>query len=87
METFFRKYEFATKTSLKRLMDALVVPNAHIIVDLGELTKGRTSVDALWLDNIPEGWTQYELWDIEGNGTHTFLGHNFKEDTDDDTGT
>jgi hypothetical protein len=31
---------------------------------------------------MPDEWIEYEVWDIEGNGVHTFLGWEFKKDDD-----
>ena len=39
----------------------------------------KYSVDVLWdnLDESPYGWKSYEI-QVEGNGSHTFYGYNFK---------
>jgi len=47
-----------------------------------ELTAGvrstKYSVDVLWndLESSPYGWASKEI-EVEGNGVHTFAGHNF----------
>jgi len=38
----------------------------------------KYSVDVLWndLESSPYGWASKEI-EVEGNGVHTFAGHNF----------
>jgi hypothetical protein len=76
---YFRKYEFNSIEEFNTLM--LTVPETSIqtIVYLGVLSPNKFSVDILWENEIPVDWTEFEIWDVEGNGHHTFLGWEFKK--------
>ena len=34
-------------------------------------------VDVLWENEIPVDWVEFEIWEIDGNGSHTFAGWEF----------
>lgn len=55
-------------------------PYDGTFVELGYLREGKYSVDVLWYQSSPEEFIPYEIWDIEGNGSHTFLGWDFNPD-------
>jgi len=79
MEIFFRKYEFSSEQTYRELLNSTNVNMFSSIVELGILAENTYNVDVLWIDQLPETWTQYEIWDIEGNGAHTFSGWNFNK--------
>lgn len=74
---FFRKYQFPSKQIYRELLSSTEISMFSTIAELGTLVENTYSVDALWVDQLPEMWTEYEIWDIEGNGAHTFAGWNF----------
>ncbi len=88
---YFRKYEFPSEEYFDTLIQDIPLESNQAIVKLGklateeltieELTAKKYCVDILWENEIPVDWTQYEIWDIEGNGSHTFLGWEFTKDT------
>ena len=47
-------------------------------IETESVTSDKYSVDVLWqgLESSPYGWASYEI-NVEGNGSHTFLGINF----------
>jgi hypothetical protein len=77
MNYFFRKYEFDSEEQYFDLQSQIEDSNYHTFVTLGILRENKFSVDVLWCEIIPETWVKYEIWDIEGNGSHTFLGWDF----------
>lgn len=72
----FKKYEFSSQKQYRELKATLIEDNSSF-VELGILTENRFSVDVLWRDTEPQEWIQYELLNIEDNGSHTFLGYEF----------
>lgn len=79
----FRKYEFDSKEQFEQLKLQYDITNINgTFVELGSLRENKYSVDVLWSWGMPDEWQQYEIWDVEGNGTHTFLGWEFKKDDD-----
>jgi hypothetical protein len=76
---YFRKYEFPSEEYFDILVQDVPLESSQAIVKLGELVVGKYCVDILWSNEIPIDWVQYEIWDIEGNGSHTFLGWEFKQ--------
>ncbi len=87
---YFIKYEFPSEEYFDILIQDIPLESNQAIVKLGklateeltieELTAKKYCVDILWENEIPVDWTQYEIWDIEGNGSHTFLGWEFGND-------
>jgi hypothetical protein len=77
MELFFRKYQFPSEEFYRELLNQTDVYNESTIVELGTLIENSYSVDVLWNNQLPEKWILYEIWDIEGNGIHTFSGWDF----------
>jgi hypothetical protein len=43
-------------------------------------TASVVSVDVLWYGGDDFEWIEYEIYDIEGNGSHTFAGFDFNRD-------
>jgi hypothetical protein len=77
----FRKYEFESKEQFEDLKLQNNISSINgTFVELGNLRNDTYSVDVLWFWGIPDEWIQYEIWDVEGNGSHTFLGYEFKKD-------
>ncbi len=77
----FRKYEFESKEDFEELKLQYNITEADgTFVELGVLRNNKYSVDVLWRFNSPNDWKPYEIWDVEGNGLHTFLGWEFKKD-------
>jgi hypothetical protein len=76
----FRKYEFDSKEQFEdlKLQHNISGMNGSF-AELGILRNNKYSVDVLWSWGMPDEWQQYEIWDVEGNGSHTFLGYNFNE--------
>jgi len=79
MNYFFRKYEFDSQQQFLDLKSLLETLDFHTFVELGVLTENKFSVDVLWYGEPSQDWTQYEIWDIEGNGAHTFFGWSFNQ--------
>ena len=77
----FRKYEFNTKEQYEELvLNTNVTPYNGTFVELGYLTENKFSVDVLWYQSSPEEFIPYEIWDVQGNGSHTFLGWEFGQE-------
>lgn len=77
----FRKYEFSSKEQyINLIIQTNVTPYDGTFVELGYLKEGKYSVDVLWNQSSPEEFIPYEIWDIEGNGSHTFLGWEFGQE-------
>ncbi len=77
----FRKYEFDTKEQYEELvLNTNVTPYNGTFVELGYLRENKFSVDVLWYQSSPEEFIPYEIWDIEGNGSHSFLGWEFGQE-------
>jgi hypothetical protein len=77
----FRKYEFDSKEQFEDLKLQTNISSMNgTLVELGNLRNDKYSVDVLWTWGIPDEWRQYEIWDIQGNGSHTFLGYEFIND-------
>jgi hypothetical protein len=77
----FRKYEFDSKEQFEELKLQYDITNINgTFIELGNLRENKYSVDVLWSWGIPDEWQQYEIWDIEGNGSHTFLGYEFNKE-------
>ena len=74
---YFKKYEFQSEIDFDILVESIPTESSQAIVRLGELVPEKYCVDILWENEIPVDWTQYEIWDVEGNGSHTFLGWEF----------
>lgn len=79
MEYFFRKYEFDSEEQYNNLYSQITEPFAHTFVTLGILVENKFSVDVLWCGEVPQDWTTFEIWDVEGNGAHTFFGWDFNQ--------
>lgn len=80
----FRKYEFNSKDHFEELKIQHNISEMNgTFVELGNLRNDKYSIDVLWSWGIPDEWKQYEIWDIEGNGSHTFLGYEFGKDRED----
>lgn len=73
----FRKYEFIDIETFIALKDALEFDPQTLFVELGTLRADKYSVDVLWSMYAPQEWVDYEIWDVNGNGAHTFLGVDF----------
>ena len=77
----FRKYEFDSKEQFEELKLQYDITNINgTFIELGILRNDKYSVDVLWSWGMPDEWQQYEIWDIEGNGSHTFLGYEFNKE-------
>ncbi len=77
----FRKYEFNSKEEYENLKIQTNVSSFDgTFVELGNLRENKYSVDVLWNQSYPEEFIPYEIWDIEGNGSHTFLGWEFGQE-------
>jgi hypothetical protein len=77
----FRKYEFDSKEQFEELKLQYDITYINgTFIELGILRDNKYSVDVLWSWGIPNEWQQYEIWDIEGNGSHTFLGYEFNKE-------
>jgi len=77
----FRKYEFESKEYFEELKLQYNITEINgTFVELGVLRDNKYAVDVLWRFNPPDDWVPYEIWDIVGNGSHTFLGWDFKKD-------
>jgi hypothetical protein len=77
----FRKYEFDSKEQFEELKLQYDITNINgTFIELGNLRENKYSVDVLWSWGMPDEWQQYEIWDIEGNGSHTFLGYEFNKE-------
>lgn len=75
----FRKYELESKEQFEDFKLRNNLLDSNIYVELGNLRDDKYSVDILWSQLPPEDFKSYEIWDIEGNGSHTFLGWNFNQ--------
>lgn len=77
----FRKYEFDSKEQFEELKLQYDITYINgTFIELGVLRDNKYSVDVLWTWGMPDEWQQYEIWDIEGNGSHTFLGYEFNKE-------
>lgn len=76
---YFRKYEFDSQQQFDLIFQDLPETSNQTIVPLGGLIPNKFCVDILWHNEIPLDLTQYEVWDIVGNGSHTFLGWDFNQ--------
>jgi hypothetical protein len=77
----FRKYEFDSKEQFEELKVQYDITYINgTFIELGNLRENKYSVDVLWSWGMPDEWQQYEIWDIEGNGSHTFLGYEFNKE-------
>jgi hypothetical protein len=77
----FRKYGFDSKEQFEELKLQYDITNINgTFIELGNLRENKYSVDVLWSWGMPDEWQQYEIWDIEGNGSHTFLGYEFNKE-------
>jgi hypothetical protein len=77
----FRKYEFDSKEQFEELKLQYDITYINgTFIELGILRDNKYSVDVLWSWGMPNEWIQYEIWDVEGNGSHTFLGYEFIND-------
>ncbi len=77
----FRKYEFDSKEQFEELKLQYDITYINgTFIELGILRDNKYSVDVLWSWGMPDEWQQYEIWDIEGNGSHTFLGYEFNKE-------
>lgn len=76
---YFRKYEFIDRTIYDELIEKTPL-TFNSFVELGFLRDDKFSVDVLWCNDIREEWKPYEIWDVEGNGSHTFAGFEFGSD-------
>jgi len=81
MQYFFRKYQFPSEDFYRGVLSRTEVYIQSTVTELGILVEDYYSVDALWYNQIPEEWIPYEIWDIEGNGAHTYLGWDFHNNT------
>ena len=79
-EFYFRKYEFPSEEIYNELKSAIYPVLFNEFVDLVFLRDDKFSVDVLWCNDIPEEWKPYEIWDVDGNGSHTFAGFDFNRD-------
>ncbi len=74
----FRKYEFDSKEQFEELkLQNNITGFNGTFTELGILREDKYSVDVLWNQFPPEDFKPYEIWDIQGNGSHTFLGWDF----------
>lgn len=73
----FRKYEFPSEEIYLQLKEQFL-DSPHIFVELGILRDDKYSVDVLWSAGAPGEWGEYEIWDVQGNGSHTFSGWEFQ---------
>lgn len=74
----FKKYEFISEEIFDNLFIKYQDNTSSTFVRLGVLRDDKFSVDVLWYDTPDSEWEEYEiLYDVEGNGSHTFLGYNF----------
>ena len=76
----FKKYEFDSEEQYFQLKES-INNYLDIFVELGNLRNNKFSVDVLWSSSFPEEWEQYSITDMEGNGSHTFLGYEFNQQT------
>lgn len=72
----FKKYEFDSQEQYHQLKEQLQ-NDLSLFVELGELRENKYSVDVLWSTVNYEQWQQYEINDVVGNGSHTFLGYDY----------
>jgi len=80
MELFFRKYQFPSKEFFDQLLSQTTINPYSTITELGYLVEEYYCVDTLWYNQLPEEWIPYEIWDVQGNGSHTYLGWDFHSD-------
>lgn len=74
----FRKYEFDSKEQFEQLkLQNNVTGFNGTFTELGILRNDKYAVDVLWNQQSPEDFIPYEIWDVQGNGSHTFLGWDF----------
>jgi hypothetical protein len=73
----FKKYEFTSEEIFDNLFIKYQDNTSSTFVRLGMLRNDKFSVDVLWYGTPDNEWEEYEIYDVEGNGSHTFLGHNF----------
>ena len=77
MNILFKKYQFPSKEFFDSLLINTEVSPYSTITELGILVEDFYSVDALWYETPPDSWGVYEIKDVEGNGSHTYLGWDF----------
>ena len=76
----FRKYEFDSKEQFEELkLQNNVTGFNGTFTELGILRNDKYAVDVLWNQQPPEDFIPYEIWDVQGNGLHTFLGWDFNQ--------
>jgi hypothetical protein len=78
----FRKYEFPSEELYNSLVEKYIGNPYHTFVALGIIRDNKFSVDVLWYGGSDSEWIEYEIYDIEGNGTHTFSGFDFNREQD-----
>jgi len=76
---YFRKYEFNSIEEFNTLILTVPETSRQSVAYLGELRPNKISIDILWDNEIPVDWVEFEIWDVEGNGYHTFSGWEFKK--------
>lgn len=77
----FRKYEFESKEQFEELkLQTNITSYDGTFSELGILRNDKYSVDILWNQQSPEDFIPYEIWDVQGNGSHTFLGWEFGQE-------
>jgi hypothetical protein len=77
----FRKYEFESQEEFEQIKsESNIIESLNTFVELGDLRDEKYSVDVLWVQTPPLNFTPYEIWDVDGNGSHTFLGWTFNKD-------
>jgi len=76
----FRKYEFPSEDFFDNLFIKYDGNPYHSFVKLGILRNEKFSVDVLWYGGVDYEWIDYEIYDVIGNGSHTFGGFNFGSD-------
>lgn len=76
----FRKYEFPSEEFFDNLATKYEGNPYHTFVRLGIIRNDMFSVDVLWYGGTDFEWIEYEIYDVEGNGSHTFAGFDFNRD-------
>lgn len=76
----FRKYEFPSEEFFDELVLKYDGNPFHTFVKLGILRNEKFSVDALWYGETDCEWVEYEIYDVEGNGSHAFAGFDFNRE-------
>jgi hypothetical protein len=78
---YFRKYQFPSEECFNEIVQTIPEDSRQTIARLTWVISDNYCVDILWENEIPVDLIEYEIWDIEGNGSHTFLGWEFGNDT------